>query len=134
MRLLLDTSACIGFIRDQPRGVRRILASWSEGHAGICSIVLAELELCIALSERAAAGREALSALLDVLSVLPWPIEAAQVYGGLRAQLRRTGKLIGPNDLLIAAHALTLDLPLMTGNLDEFRRVPGLRVLPLPKR
>lgn len=134
MRLLLDTSTCVAFLRDQPRRIRRNLETWATGEAGISAVVLAELEFGVELSDRSAQARLALQALLDVLIVLPWPAEAATHYGRIRALLRSAGKLIGPNDLLIAAHALALELPLMTGNVGEFRRVPELKVLPLPGR
>lgn len=130
MRLLLDSSACIAAMRDRPRGVRRRILE--DGEFVISTIVLAELECGVALSVRREASRRDLDALLEVIEVLPWTADAARCYGPLRALLQTSGEQIGPNDLLIAAHALSLELPLMTGNVREFERVPGLVVLPIP--
>jgi tRNA(fMet)-specific endonuclease VapC len=130
MRLLLDSSACIAAMRDRPRGVRRRILG--DGEFVISAIVLAELECGVALSLRREASRSDLDALLEVVEVLPWSIDAARRYGPLRAGLQQSGLQIGPNDLLIAAHAMALDLPVMTGNVREFERVPGLVVLPIP--
>ena len=130
MRLLLDSSACIAAMRDRPRGVRRRILE--DGEFVVSTIVLAELESGVALSVRREASRRDLDALLEVVEVLPWTADAARHYGPLRALLQTSGEQIGPNDLLIAAHALSLELPLMTGNVREFERVPGLVVLPIP--
>lgn len=132
MRLLLDSSACIAAMRDRPRGARRRILG--QGEFVISTIVLAELEFGLALSSQKEANRIALDSLLDMVAVEPWTDEAARRFGSLRAELQTAGRLIGPYDLLIAAHALALGLPLMTGNLREFRRVPGLEVLPIPAR
>ena len=77
-------------------------------------------------SDRVEENRAALRALLDAVRVVDVDAEVARKYGQLRAYLRSIGRPIGPNDLWIAAHALALDLPLVTHNLSEFRRVPGL--------
>ena len=69
-----------------------------------------------------------LETVLTELPVLPFEPPADRVYGGIRAYLERVGMPIGPNDLFIAAHALALDLTLVTANKREFRRVPGLKV------
>jgi tRNA(fMet)-specific endonuclease VapC len=66
--------------------------------------------------------------LLGVLLVLPLPIEVDRHYATMRAELDRRGQPIGPNDLLIAAHALALDATLVTDNVREFSRVEGLAV------
>jgi hypothetical protein len=62
------------------------------------------------------------------LSILDWPAEAAKDYAEIRAYLQKKGKMIGSNDLLIAAHARYLRAILVTNNEDEFRRVPGLKI------
>lgn len=67
-------------------------------------------------------------AVLSALDVLPIDAAADHCYAGIRLTLERAGTPIGANDLLIAAHALALDLTLVTDNIGEFRRVPGLRV------
>jgi tRNA(fMet)-specific endonuclease VapC len=72
--------------------------------------------------------RENLRTLIGAIVVLPLDPGVASAYGRVRAQLERLGKPIGSNDLWIAAHALSLDLTLVTANIDEFSRVEGLRV------
>ena len=74
---------------------------------------------------RAAAG---LKTLTNLLSVAPMSHDVAKHYAGIRAGLKRTGEIIGGNDLWIAAHARSLDVILVTNNEREFRRVPGLAV------
>lgn len=66
--------------------------------------------------------------LLEVFVVLPLAVPSDETYGRIRADLERAGTPIGANDLLIAAHALALDLTLITANIREFSRVPNLRV------
>lgn len=65
---------------------------------------------------------------LESLAIMPFDLTAARTYGRVRTALQRLGTPIGPLDMLIAAHALSLDLPLATNNVREFRRVPGLHV------
>jgi tRNA(fMet)-specific endonuclease VapC len=69
-----------------------------------------------------------LEKFLSPLNVLDYDLDAAQHYGELRAYLEKHGTPIGPLDQQIAAHALALDITLVTNNLREFERVPGLRV------
>jgi tRNA(fMet)-specific endonuclease VapC len=93
----------------------------------LSSVVLAELLTGVAKSGTGAALRRAsLNDLVDGLTPLPFDGDAAEVYARLRARMESKGQLIGPLDLLIAAQALSRDLVLVTDNLREFRRVPGL--------
>lgn len=71
-------------------------------------------------------GRDALDKFLAPLEVLPFDAAAMHAYGALRAELQRHGRPIGALDTLIAAHALALGATLVTNNVDEFSRVPGL--------
>ena len=121
---MLDTDTCI-YARKRPAGFKPRLPLHD---CGISVIVLGELEWGVAQSQRFEENRAALSALLTALQVIDLDAEVARHYGRLRAQLRSIGRPIGPNDLWIAAHALALDVPLVTHNLSEFRRVPGLSV------
>ena len=93
----------------------------------ISIIVLAELRFGFAKkNSRRLLAR--LEGMLDEFSVQPWGDPADRRYAGIRAELERSGRLIGSNDLLIAAHALALNCILVTDNEREFSRVPGLRV------
>ena len=80
------------------------------------------------MSTRRAEVSAYLVALIEMIQVLPLPLDAAAEYAALRAALQRTGKSIGENDTWIAAHALAANLTLVTNNEREFRRVPKLRV------
>ena len=90
--------------------------------------MLAEIEYGIAKSARKEHNRQVFAALLAGFVVLPFDEPAARECGLLRADLQRAGCLIGPNDLMIAAHARALRLAVVTDNSDEFGRVNGLNV------
>jgi tRNA(fMet)-specific endonuclease VapC len=77
---------------------------------------------------RSQRNRDALGAFLASFEIAPFDLDAAWVYGDIRAELQRRGMPIGPLDLLIAAHALALDATLITNNEREFKRVPRLRI------
>ena len=94
----------------------------------VCPLLLHELEFGIAKSQRPEANRAALALLLANLQVVDFNAGVAVHYGRIRAVLEAAGTPIGPNDLLIAAHALSLGATLVTDNLREFARVPGLAV------
>ena len=119
---MLDTDTCI-YARKRPAGFAPRLPL---RECGISIIVLGELEWGVAQSSRVEENRAGLRDLLAAVQVVDLDAEAARQYGRLRAHLRSIGQPIGPNDLWIAAHALARDVPLVTHNLAEFRRVPGL--------
>jgi len=122
---LLDTSVCIDLLRGrEPRGRLPRLAD-----CALSVITVAELEVGVLRSSARAKQRRALDAFLELFRVVPWDEVAARHYGEIRVELERRGIAIGPLDLLIAAHARSLGANLLTGNLREFRRVPGLRCL-----
>lgn len=126
-RYLIDTDTCIYVLRRrEPRVVRKFTAH--AHHAAISVITLGELEFGAATSSAPVAAREAIDLLAETLVVDPLPVEAAAVYGRLRADLRAAGTPIGQNDLWLAAHALAADLVMVTNNKKEFARVPGLKV------
>ena len=94
----------------------------------ISVITKCELLFGIELSPRPQQDLAALDAYLSEINVLGFPEGAATDYAEIRATLKRKGKIIGPNDLVIAAHARHLGLTLVTNNVREFGRVPGLQV------
>jgi len=75
-----------------------------------------------------ASEQRAVERALSAIEIAPFDLSAARAYGEVRSVLRRRGTPIGPLDMLIAAHAIALDVPLATNNAREFHRVPGLRV------
>lgn len=126
MSYLLDTNVISDFIRN-PRGaaaerIRRV----GESNLGASAIVSAEL-LFGAAKSGSARLRTRVEEALSAMPVLPFAPPADAVYARIRAHLEAAGAPIGGNDLLIAAHALALDLCLVTANRREFARVPGLR-------
>ena len=128
MRRLLDTNVCIHIIRRRPPGVLRRFESHEVGEIGVSSVTVAELAYGVEKSPRPEQNREALSRFLMPLEVAIFDPEAAAAYGRVRADLERIGTPIGPLDALIAAHAVSLGITLVTNNTREFSRVPGLEV------
>lgn len=128
MKIFLDTDICIYAInRKRPEVFARV-RDYRIGEIGISSISYAELRFGVENSGRVAENMERLERFLLPLEVVPFDAEAGRQYGRVRSELKRTGCPIGPNDLLIAAHALSLDATLVTNNFREFRRVSRLRV------
>jgi tRNA(fMet)-specific endonuclease VapC len=122
---LLDTSVCVLLLRG--RASQGKLPEASE--CALSVITVAELEVGIRRSVRPAAQRKAVEAFTDLFRVLPWDREAASHYGDLRVDLEKRGLVIGPLDMLIAAHARRLGATVVTANAREFRRVAGLSCL-----
>ena len=130
MRYLLDTNTLIYVLNarlDHQSVLERFNREAPED-LGVSSITLAELRYGIAKSRRRVANRRILQPVLEALNVVPFDARAAEAYGTLRAELEAGGKPIGPLDTLIAAHALSLGLTLVTSNAREFGRVRRLRV------
>lgn len=128
MKVMLDTNICIYLIKQQPPSVLERFLSHPVGDIGISSITVAELAYGVSKSQHPAKNRLALEQFLVPLDVAAFDQDAANSYGRLRAQLEQKGSPIGSMDLLIAAHALSLGVRLVTNNQREFRRVPGLRL------
>jgi tRNA(fMet)-specific endonuclease VapC len=128
MRVLLDTNICIYIIEQRPASVLKKFASYPVGDIGISVITLAELEYGVSKSGQPARNRKALDLFVSPLEVVAFDRRATAAYGKIRALLEKKGRPIGSMDLLIAAHALSLDVRLATNNVREFKRVPGLRV------
>lgn len=127
MKVMLDTNICIDLIRDRPPSLLERVTSHAVGDIGISVITLAELEYGVSKSSRPAKNREALEQFVSPLEVVLFERQATAVYGRLRAALEKKGQSIGSMDLLIAAHAVSLDVRLITHNVGECGRVAGLR-------
>ena len=128
MKVMLDTNICIYIIKRHPESVLRQFGSFPVGDIGISAITLAELEYGAAKSAQSKRNHEALEQFISPLQVAAFDRQATEAYGKTRAILERTGRAIGAMDLLIAAHALSLGVRLVTNNEKEFKLVPGLRV------
>ena len=128
MNLMLDTNICIYLIKERPASVVERFRVRPVGDIGISAITLAELEFGVAKSSRPSRNREALEQFVSPLEVAHFDRLASAAYGKLRTALEKRGQPIGSLDLLIAAHALSLDARLVTHNVREFGKVPGLRI------
>jgi tRNA(fMet)-specific endonuclease VapC len=125
MRYLLDTNILIAMSKERP-GLPERLENIPASDILLSSVIVAEIEYGIAKSARMEHNRRVYDTLLDGFQVVPFDAGAARMYGPIRADLERRGQLIGPYDMMIAAHAQFLDAVLVTDNLGEFARVPGL--------
>ena len=128
MKYLLDTNICIALIRQKPQTLIQQLTSHEPGDVGISSITLAELFHGVEKSAQPEQNMSALEQFLLPLVLSDFDQNAALAYGKIRAELERKGQLIGSMDMLIAAHAMSLDAIVVTSNLQEFQRVKGLVV------
>ncbi len=124
---LLDSCTIIAALRGEPAALLNRLVTIAPNQLHLSGIVLAELATGAEKSSDRARKRKALAELTDGMVPLPFAAMDAHAYGRIRAALERKGAVIGPLDLLIAAQAVARDLVLVSDNLREFRRVPGLR-------
>lgn len=125
LRYLLDTNLCIRVLRDRPRQVRERFNLEADGLC-ISTIVLMELLYGAAKSARPEHNRTEVERFAARLEVLTFDEAAAGHAADIRAALERRGQSIGAYDLLIAGHARSRGLAVVTGNLSEFSRVDGL--------
>ncbi len=126
LRYMLDTNLCIRVLRDRPQAIRERFNAEADGMC-ISSIVLFELLYGAAKSARPIENRSEVERFATRLDVLPFDDDAAAHAGDIRAVLAGQGRMIGSYDLLIAGHARSRGLIVVTGNLGEFDRVEGLR-------
>jgi tRNA(fMet)-specific endonuclease VapC len=128
MKYLLDTNICIYIINEKPKKVLEKFERYPVHEFGISSITHAELQYGVQKSKHKVQNQNALDEFLTPLTILPFHGRDVVVhYGKLRAALESKGRTIGPLDMLIAAHALSLDVIIISNNIKEFSRVPGLK-------
>jgi tRNA(fMet)-specific endonuclease VapC len=128
VRYLLDSNAFIDILSGRwPEVARRFVALRPE-EVVLSSIVVAELRFGADKSARRQSNHERLDRLIEEVTPVDFDLAAAAEYGRIRAHLQALGQTIGPNDLLIAAHALALGAVMITDNVDEFGRVEGLTI------
>lgn len=125
--ILLDTDVCIAFLNGGDPSLRRAFGAWGD-KLRLCSVVKAELYFGARSGARVNENLLRLAAFFREIVSLDFDDAAAQHYGVIRAQLKKAGTPIGPNDLMIASIALAHDASLATRNLREFVRVPALRL------
>lgn len=125
---LLDTNTCIQFLNGTSLAVKQQFQHCLPSEIALCSVVKAELLFGARHSQKIEANLQRLKLFFAPLQSLPFDDHCAEQYAQIRADLTRQGKLIGPNDLLIAAIARAYDAVLVTNNTYEFSRVANLRL------
>ena len=128
MEYLLDTNICIYLIKRKPLQVFDRFRSLPAGVLGISSVTEAELLYGVEKSQQSEKNRLALAHFLLPLEIIPFGSAAAHEYSIIRSELEKTGNVIGPLDMLIAAQAKATGATLITNNENEFLRVNELKV------
>jgi len=129
MNLMLDTNICIYIIKQRPAAVLKRFLEYQVGEIALSSITLSELRYGVAKSSHREKNAKALDEFIIPLEVVSFDEEAAHAYGDIRATLEKAGTPIGAMDMLIAAHAVSIGIPLVTNNTREFERIPALTVI-----
>ena len=126
--IMLDTNICVYILKDHPEYIRKKFNQLESVH--VSAVVVSELWYGVENSpaQVQAARRKQVKGFLALLTVHDWDERAAEQYGRIRAQLKKKGQMIGNVDLLIAAHALSLEAVLVTNNTREFERIPDLKL------
>lgn len=127
-RYLLDTNMVIYAIKNNPAMVLEKIQQFDYDDINISAITLAELEYGVCHSSKPEQNNMALMMFLSNVNVLPFDDNAALEYGPIRETLQEAGLIIDSNDMLIAAHAKSLNYVLVTHNTREFERVPGIEI------
>lgn len=128
MEYLLDTNICIYIIKKKPANVFERFKTLKIGDVGISSITLAELQYGVEKSSNIEKNRDALQKFLTPIEIVDFGYDATIEYGKIRTELEKKGTPIGPLDMLIASHAKSMDIVLVTNNVKEFERVSGLKI------
>jgi len=128
LRYLLDTNICIYIAKQHPKNVLRHFEQLSVGDVAISVISYGELIYGVEKSQHVQKNSQLIRQLINLIPPLALPHNAGDHYGKVRSQLEKEGKIIGNNDLWIAAHALAAELVLVTNNTKEFSRIPSLKI------
>ncbi len=128
MKYMLDTNMCIYIIKKHPEKVFKKFKTLDMGDVCISSITLAELMYGVYKSHYQQKNKVALELFSAPLEIVPFDGDTADHYGKIRTSLEKNGMLIGSLDMMIAAHALSLDVVLVTNNTKEFSRVSHLKI------
>jgi tRNA(fMet)-specific endonuclease VapC len=128
MKYLIDTNICIYIMNNRPSEVIQRFKNVEIGLIGISSISVSELHYGVCKSTRIKYNLKRLEEFLNPFEILPYDENASRCYGKIRSQLENQGNVIGPLDMLIAAHALSNNLILITNNEKEFNRIQSVKV------
>jgi len=125
---MLDTNICIYLIKNRPIELKTKFNEYEVGDICISSIVVSELYFGVEKSQMIEKNRRALALFLASLNIVNYDEKSSIEYGKIRANLEKKGQVIGSQDMLIAAHAKSMGITLVTSNTKEFDRVDGLVV------
>jgi tRNA(fMet)-specific endonuclease VapC len=125
---LLDTNICIYALKNKPEVVMKHIERAGYQNIFMSTIVLSELYFGAENSSKPRYNRKILDHFVSPFKVISFDLDSANIYGKIRAELKKTGKLIGLMDMLIAATALSNDMVLVTNNEKEFNRISDLNV------
>ena len=128
MRYMLDTNICIYSIKHKPEKVFYRLQKRDPAEICISSVTYAELVHGVEKSQAVEKNRLALALLLANIEILDFDAAAAESYGKIRADLEKKDTPIGPLDMMIAGHAMSLNYTVVTNNTKEFSRVKDLKL------
>ena len=128
IKYLIDTNICIYIMNKRPIGIIHKFKLFDVGEIGVSTITVSELQYGVSKSKNRRLNKQRIKEFLFPLKILPYDEIAAGIYGDIRLQLEKRGEPIGPLDLLIAAHALSRNLVLISNNEKEFKRVKNLKV------
>jgi tRNA(fMet)-specific endonuclease VapC len=128
LKYLLDTNICVFLKSKRYPQLEARLRKTRKRDVAVSAVTEAELKYGAYKSSDPARNMTAVDALLATITVLPFESSAADAYGQVRAALEKSGQIIGPYDLMIASQAIAHRLTIVTNNVREFSRVPGLAV------
>lgn len=128
MNYLIDTNICIYIMNNRPHEVIQKFREVGVGEIGISSITVSELYYGASKSRQVSKNMHRVDEFLTPFEIFSYGENASKYYGDIRANLEKQGKVIGPLDMLIAAHALSENLILVTNNEKEFKRIESLRI------
>jgi tRNA(fMet)-specific endonuclease VapC len=128
MKYLIDTNICIYIMNNHPPEVLEKFKHIGVGEVGISSISVSELHYGACKSKKIEQNIKRLEEFLYPFDILTYDENASREYGKVRSQLEKKGQIIGPLDMLIAAHAISRELTIITNNTKEFRRIRSLKV------
>lgn len=127
MIYLLDTDTCIYIMKKHPAVLDK-LSMVDADDVAVSSISVSELNYGVEKSQKKKPNRRYLDNFLSPISIIAYDQSAAERYGLIRTKLEKSGRVIGPLDMLIAAHALSQSLVLVTNNVGEFNRIDNLKI------
>lgn len=125
-KIMLDTNICIYIIKNRPTSVKEKFREFEFSDLCLSSITASELYFGAYKSQYVEKSLMALESFLKPFNILDYDLKASKEYGKIRAELEKSGQVIGSLDMQIAAHALAYNMTLVTNNTKEFERVQGL--------